>query len=298
MPLLFRVLPAWLLVLAGIASMAQGAEQFRFTYVPLAVGDEASETTHVALDLKTVLSQDGEVINMTEQAVERNEHAVAQRLAPAEGESAKARITYETSEQTTSERGGGTHGDERPVSGKTYIVARQGKALAITDEQGQVPSDKERLIVARTAENLGRPNPLGAFLNGRTVVVGQTVRLPQEFTEKLLSGWDESLAKIPVDVILMGTQRVDGQRCALFHTLPQGLAVSDGSGAKSPDRVAPRTPIQGKFLIEIETCRVAQVEIDGPVATAEKRGQEGQQFDVRRKGKLQVAMHVEHRRAQ
>ena len=103
----------------------------------------------------------------------------------------------------------------------------------------------------------------------------------------MLAGWDESLAKLPLDVMLVGTERVDGALCALLHTLPPDTGTPQ----------ARRAPVDGKFLVEIDTCRVALVELRGPIATNEKRSAPGQEFDRRRKGKMQVAVHVEHHRA-
>jgi len=260
---------------------APPARECQFTYRPLAVGDEAHETLRCAIELKTIRAVDGQVIDVGDQAAVRDEETLVTRLPTAPGQSAKARLTYEVSEQTSRSRLLDPQQTERPVAGKTYIVARQGSDLVIADEQGAEPPDEERQIVARTLDSLGKPNPLGKFFDGRSIALGELVELPPEFTEKLLSGWDESLAKLPLEVILMGTERIDGQLCAMFHTPP-------GAGK--------RNPVEGKMLIELATCRLAFLELRGPVARTERRGAPGEEFDVRHKGKLQIATHIEHRR--
>ena len=163
----------------SVTGVAAGPpQQCRFTHRPLAVGDEARETIRLAVDLKTVLAQDGQVVSITDQTLERSEESVALRLPPEPGQTAKVRITYNTSTQTTQTRGGDESIEDRPVAGKTYFVARVGEDLVITDEQGAAPPEDQRTIVARSLAGLGRPNPLAAFLNGRTLAVGETVRLP------------------------------------------------------------------------------------------------------------------------
>jgi hypothetical protein len=276
-------------VLAVLLCQARGLagappQQYRFTYRPLAVGDTAHETSRFTIDLKTVRSQDGQVIDVNDQVAVREERSLVVRLTPTSGQSAKVRLTYEQSQQTTQPRAGSVQSSERPVAGKTYLAARQGRDLLIADEQGQAPPDDEREIVSRTLENLGKPNPLGVFFNGRSMTVGERVQLPAEYAQKLLAAWDPALAKEPLEVILMGTERVDGELCALLHTPP------GGAGGR-------RSPVDGKFLIELATCRPAVVELRGPVNTSERLGSPGEEFDVRRKGKLQVAVHVEHERA-
>jgi hypothetical protein len=286
-----RALTITALALVGAFSEAAGsAETPReccFTYRPLAVGDEARETVDFALTLKTIRSQAGQVIDMADQAVERNERSHVVRLPAGPGQTAKARITYESARQTSQVRGGTPAETERPVAGRTYIAARQGDDLVISDEQGQEPPEEELTIVARSMAGLGRPSPLGLFFDGRAVAMGQSVRLPAEFTAELLAGWDEALARLPLDVILMGVEHVDGQLCALLHTPPSGTSET---GTR-------RAPVEGKFLVELATCRVALVELRGPINASERRGQPGSEFDVRRRGKLQVAVHVEHQRA-
>ncbi len=258
---------------------APPARECQFTYRPLAVGDEARETLRCAIELKTIRAVDGQVIDVGDQTALREEQTLVTRLATAPGQTAKARLTYETSEQTSKSRLLDPQQTERPVAGKTYIVVRQGDELIISDQQGKSPPAEERQIVARTLDSLGRPNPLGKFFDGRSIALGETVQLPPEFTEKLLSGWDESLAKLPLEVILMGTAQLDGQLCAMFHTPP-------GAGK--------RNPVEGKMLIELATCRLAMLELRGPVARTERRGPPGEEFDVRHKGKLQIATHIEH----
>jgi|GEM_PF-6435796 len=301
---------AWLLTACCIlsaAGTATGAEQFRFTYRPLEVGDQASEISEFALDLKTTVAQAHEVINVAGQKAERNERIHAERLAATEGQSARARITYESSDQVTTDRSGAVHGVERPVSGKSYIAARAGEELIITDEQGAPLSEEEMRIVTRAADGLGRPNPIGDLLNGKTIAIGERIQLPPEYSKQMLSGWDESLASTPFEVMLVGTQHVDGRHCAMFHTVPPDLGLAENKVVKTsaikladgaqPPAAATPSPIQGKFLIEFETCRLALVELDGPVNRVEVKGRPGREFEVRRKGKLHVALHVTHNRA-
>jgi hypothetical protein len=291
------------------ATSAGAAEQFKFTYKPLEVGDQASETSEFALDLKTTVAQGHEVINVAAQKADRNERITAERLPAAKGQTAKARIKYESSEQVTTDRAGVTHGAERPVAGKTYIAAREGESLVVADEQGAAPPEEEFKIVARAADGLGKPNPIGEMLNGKTIAIGERISLPQDYCRQMLSGWDETLADAPIEVMLMGTQRVDGRQCAVFHTVPEGLSAkpnvvrtsatsaTDGPELKLPAPPA-TTPIQGKFLIEFDTCRLAVIELDGPVNRVENKGRPGREFEVRRKGKLRVAVHVTHNRAE
>jgi len=280
-------------MLAGILALPSTAfaaprQQCHFKYQPLQAGDRAIETFHLSLDFKTVLLQDGQVMGIIDQTVDRDEHSTVLRLEAARGQSARAQISYDTSRQTVVHgRGGEATSANRPVAGKTYVVARAGEKLLITDPTGSSPPEEEQAMVARTMDALGKPNPFGVLLDGRTITFGEIVRLPADYTEKLLAGFDDSLAGMPVEVMLMGTEQVDGKVCSLLHTPPPGAG----------DSHAKRAPIDGKFLVELDTCRVAVIELRGPISATERRGAPGQEFDRRRKGKLQVSVHIQHERA-
>src|SRR5579864_2754517 len=90
----------------AVVASAAPPQQCRFTYRPLTVGDEARETIRFSVDLKTILSQDGQVVSITDQAVERDEHSAVLRLPAEPGQAAKVRITYLTSAQKTTTPGG------------------------------------------------------------------------------------------------------------------------------------------------------------------------------------------------
>ena len=262
-------------------------QAFRFTYQPLTVGDQAQEGTRFVLDLKTVRLLDGQIIDIADQVIERTEESHVVRLPPGPGQSAKAQVTYQASRQTAKGRRGVAAAEsDRPVAGKTYLVARQGEELLIVDEQGTAPPDEEKAIVARAMEGLGRTRPLAKFLDGRTIKVGETIRLPAEFTKKMLAGWDESMAGLPIDVILMGTEHVDGQRWRFCTRclLPRPSRASSGHRSKASSSSS-STPAGWPLW----NCAA-------PVAATERHGEPGEEFDVRRKGKLQVAVHVEHER--
>ena len=127
---------------------------------------------------------------------------------------------------------------------------------------------------------------MAKFLDGRTIKVGETIRLPAEFTKKMLAGWDESMAALPIDVILMGTEHVHGQ---VVHFCTRCLPPRPTGRRASTDRR--QVPHRARHL------PAGHYGTRRPVAATERHGEPGEEFDVRRKGKLQVAVHVEHGRA-
>ncbi len=100
----FFALAAMLSACHATAAQPAPPEEYRFTYRPLVVGDQAHETVRYVIDLKTVRSQDGQVIDFNEQTAVRDEQSLVVRLKPEAGQSAKVRLTYEQSQQTTQPR--------------------------------------------------------------------------------------------------------------------------------------------------------------------------------------------------
>lgn len=281
-------------IVGASAEAATPRAQYHFTYVPLKPGDRATEDFHFQLDVKTILSQESQVVGLVDQTVRHDEHSTVLRLPAQTGQTARAQITYDHSQQRVDiGRGESSKTTNRPVDGKTYIAARIGDELVITDPRGTVPPEDELKLVTRSMDALGRPNTLGIFFGSRTITVGEIVRLPAEFADRLLGGFDASLAGTPLDVMLVGTERIDDKQCAVLRTPPADMQRTSPE-AKGAEK---RVPIDAKLVVEIDTCRVAVLEISGPVSGTEQKGEPGQEFERRRKGKLHVTAHIQHERA-
>jgi len=122
----------------------------------------------------------------------------------------------------------------------------------------------------------------------RSVEVGETVRLPNPLAKELFGSWDQLGEVSQLDLMLLGTQTIEGARCALFHTKIEVRPPKSSGGT---------TQIEGRFLIEIDTCRTAQVELSGPVTTSQVRGEGASQFTVKRRGSMEIAVQTRHDRA-
>jgi hypothetical protein len=279
---------ALVVVLSAIATSGHASfarDTYRFTARKPQVGDRSQQELRFLLDVKMTVSQSGQIVYTSDGNVERTQSRKVELLETREGKATKAKVTFDTSEQVTSQKDRPATIAQLPVAGKTYLAQRVGEDLVITDEQGNKPSDEELALITPSMEALGRPNPLAAFFDGRTVEVGETVRLPIQVAKELFGSWDQLGEVSQLDLMLLGTQTVEGAKCALFHTKIEVKPPKSNGGA---------TQIQGRFLIEIDTCRTAQVELAGPLSTSQVRGEGQSQFTVKRRGSMEIAVQMRH----
>jgi hypothetical protein len=271
--------------IASASSACFARDTYRFTARKPQVGDRSRQELRFLLDVKMTVSQSGQIVYTSDGNVERTQSRQVELLEAREGKVTKAKVTFDTSEQVTSQKDRPAATAQLAVAGKTYLAERVGEELVITDDQGNKPTDEELAIVAPGMEVLGRPNPLAAFFDGRSVEVGETVRLPNQVAKELFGSWDQLGEVSQLDMMLLGTQTVEGVKCALFHTKIE---------VKPPKSDGRALQIQGRFLIEIDSCRTAQVELSGPLTTSQVRGEGASQFTVKRRGSMEIAVQTRH----
>jgi len=271
--------------IAAAGNTAFARDTYRFTASKPQVGDKSQQELRFLLDVKMTVSQSGQIVYTSDGNVERTQSRQVEVLETREGKATKAKVTFDTSEQVTSQKDRPPAATQLPVAGKTYVAERVGEELVVTDERGNKPTDEELTIIVPGMEALGRANPLAAFFDGRTVEVGETVHLPNQVAKELFGSWDQLGEVTKLDLLLLGTQTVEGAKCALFHTKIE---------VKPPKSDGPALQIQGKFLIEIATCRTAQVELSGPLSTSQVRGEGMSQFTVKRRGSMEIAVQTRH----
>jgi hypothetical protein len=159
-----------------------------------------------------------------------------------------------------------SHPTAQPVQGKSYHCRREagdnGKLL-VTDERGIVPPTAEYEIVAQNMETIGRTNPLAEFLAGRSVAVGETLKLPRDAADRMFNLSERFGDVTCFDLTLRKTLTVDGAQCAEF------LARVE---AASTDSSQMRLQVEGPLVVQLETCRAVRTDLSGPLGLSESRG--------------------------
>ena len=189
-----------------------------------------------------------------------------------------ARVRFQKSERSTD--------DAKPivqaVVGKTYLCRRQEKGpLQVSREDGSLPSPEEFKVVSESMASLGYPNPLAEYFGGRTVAVGEKLKLPKEVGAGLL-GSDSKLGKVVrLEATLLEVLELQGNRVARL-----GVDME----AQGEASMQMRLSVQGTIDLEVESCRVLRIELSGPLAMASSIGSHSHTQITQVSGKLSVEM--------
>jgi len=283
-------------LVAGLSTFAQlsYAETCRFTYQPSRVGDEALQTIHTHLKLTVTMHQAGQTIDSLKQDIDSKQKRRLTVLSRNQQRVLSARVVFLTCEQETNTNGQADPLVEDPVVGKTYVVARPHQQLIVTYEDGREPPEEEVKIVRANVDGIGRPNSLARFFDGRTMAVGESVKLPSELASELI-GFAESIGKITrFEMKLVGIRQIEPAESDTAQKRNRRGAVLDVSiEAGQPETDGMKMRIRGQVLMEVDTCRTHTAEFSGPVAVIEHRGPPGYQFTVSGHGQLHVAIRSE-----
>jgi hypothetical protein len=142
------------------------------------------------------------------------------------------------------------------VEGKSYLIARNGTTLVVTDSEGAIPTQQEFEIVVNSMESFGQPNPLATFLLTREIRLGDRLEVPLDIASKMM-GFD-SLGEVQqFELHLTEVKEINRKQCAVFAATIAALGKPD-----NPLNVQ----AQGKVVIEIATCRTLEATLTGPLS--------------------------------
>jgi hypothetical protein len=179
----------------------------------------------------------------------------------------------------------------QPVAGKTYFCERlpgaNGK-LKITDEAGRTPPKDEFEIVAQHMEMVGRANPLAEFLAGKTLVVGETVELPQAFASKVFN-LGEQFGEVKRFTLTL--ESLKGEGAATHAKLLAHVDAASNNAAQM------RLELDGSLVVDTETCRAVRVDLSGPIAMSETRGSFSTSYQMIGTGQLKMSVACVYRDA-
>lgn len=261
------------------AAGAVAADSVQFNYRPPFVGSYGVHDVKYELALDVSLHQSGQTISSENQQMVRDQtrQITAQKI---DGERViQARVYYPRA-QAIVMRGKSTGSSQtQPIEGKSYIVERTDKELIVANEDGSAVTEEERSLVTASMESVGRPNPLGKLLHGKTVAVGQTVTLPNEMAADLLGLRETGGQAQKVELKLRAVRQEPDRRVADFEML-----VVIKPDAKST------LDIKGDLLLDVSTCQIAAASFTGPVSISETVGPKGSTFQIQSEGTMKVAI--------
>jgi len=264
-------------------SFVQANEEVTFRHKNPVVGEQWANNVQFDMKMKTRYRYPGQDDQETSNHDQQRQLRRLTVLAIQPGYSTRVKVHFE---HALRQLGSTEQTDHQwlpqPVAGKTYIVERENEEeLIVTDDQGNIPTDEELVIVRHSMEAVGRPNPLTNFLSGRTIAIGETVQLPGELAGRFLGSQASGAEAQDMPLKLEEVRDVDGIACGIFSAQLETV-TQNGPRASSH--------MSGHFAVQLETCRIVFVSFRGPVTFRQTRTIANQEYVVEATGFLAVAM--------
>ncbi len=260
----------------------------RFRQRPTVSGDRVEQRLGVQLALSTKITQSGQTAHESDSEMRRQQQRVLEVLEAVDGRAVKAKASFPLGRRQSPEN---TNPDElsvQPIEGKTYLMHRDGDKLHVTDLDGHIPPLEEYKLVAESLENVGKPNPLAVLLVDRHVLVGERILVSRDLVEQLL-GFEDPVGSVRrFELTLLRVEPADDQYPADRAVFQSGIEIV-------PNDASPLTiSLKGEMVVETETCRLASVELAGPVSLSSIERTAGGIFQYSAGGELRLAIRSQY----
>ncbi len=253
-----------------------------FVFQPVINGQQITQQVSIRTNATRTFEQSEQIISSSDYHILNDQIRHITVLHADPKDSARIRVKYARANVKVG-KGLSAKRQPQPVAEKSYIVTRVDGKLQVTDLRGNTPPEEELEIVRSNMQWVGQPNPLAQFLNGRTVMLGESLQLPRHLAADLF-GAANGLGEIDrVTLTLRRIRRVRGRECGVFDAVLIG---------ESPAGDTPNVRIRGDIAVEIATCRSMDIKMDATLDAKEQRGPAGATFTVSNRGKVRIAIEV------
>lgn len=250
------------------------------------VGDQVDQTLLVETQMKNIVRQGQQIVEEATSGLKQRERRLVTTAEVEQGLLMGATVRYVNSARELSAPDQENRTEDEPVAGHTYRCRREGEKLLVTDSEGNMPPLAEYEIVAHSMESLGKANPLGEFLRGKTITVGERLTLPQKMAEQLL-GLGDAIDQVErFDMTLREVTTLHGQPCAVFSTLVE---------ASDHRRGQMRMQLEGTLTIDRDSCRLVVADLAGPIGIAESILGAGTTYHLTGTGRMSVSIESQYK---
>lgn len=273
-----------------LSDSAIASETIVFSKRPAQPGDISIQTIECDLDMRLLIRQSGQVVQAQNQSIGRKQLRELTILNVGPNAPIQAQVQYDESSVALKTAGSSQDATAQPptaqpVTGKSYLVVRDGNALTITYPNGTEPPALEKEIVRQNMESFGLPNPIANFFDKRQIRAGETVRLPTEVARELL-GFPDTVKNITqFQLRLSEVKKIEDRQCAIFD-----IRLI----ANNAEKNSLKMDLAGSLILEVGTCRTVAVMLNGPVGASETHGPVAGQFEVASEGTIRVAVHADY----
>lgn len=243
----------------ALATPITSSAAVRFKQRETCVGDRAVQRLGLNLAITTKIVQSGQVAHESSADLRRQQQRTIDVLEVAEGRAVKARATFDVSRRQSPDQPDPKSLAPLPIEGKSYFMSRKDDKLILTDLEGAIPPLEEYSLAVDSLDSVGKPNPLVAVLAGHEIKIGERVLVPRDQARSLLDFGSPELARVHrFELTLDRLAPVDkgGQPVAIFRVAIEVRPENEDDYS---------VHLNGEMAVEPETCRLASVDLAGPV---------------------------------
>lgn len=238
-------------------------------------GDRVDQQVNVSLSMDSTIRQADKEVVKTSNTMQRKQHRTIIVERVVESRTVAAQVRFGECQRTVD---GET---ERPsIAGQIYRCQRQeDDVLHVARADGSLPTPDEFAQVTNSMGALGRPNPLADYLAGKSVHTGDTLQVPNEVGEALLSGDDAWGRVSKFELTLKSVDPVTKVASFAIEILSEGAETTQM-----------KLMVHGTLEVETDTCRTRLLKFSGPLAMATTLGSYSSQQTMFVSGRLQLEM--------
>lgn len=267
-----------------------GDQKVSFTQQPATVGDIIEQNIDLELRMMMSMRKGNEVAGKQLTTVRTDQRRILTATEVDNGRMVSVKVHYPvaTKQETVVEANQSPTeplAGAQPVQGKTYICQRLAGAdgeLVVTDEAGNRPPTEEYVMVAQQMQMVGRPNLLADFLAGRTVAVGEKIKLPADVARLVFNNLGDRFGKVTRFTLTL--QNVKSEHGVAYAVFQANVDASANSSTQM------RLEVEGPLVIDVATCRAQKIELIGPIGMSETRGSYSTAYQLIGTGRLQMGI--------
>jgi len=266
------------------------AEEVAFTRAVPPVGATRLETGAIGMNLRIAVSINGKAVQNTDEAkreaVEKRETVVAAGADAVTG----LKVAYVKADEQEKGEDGQFQTIPKIVQGRTYLVRKEGKALVVTDGEGQAAPAEEADFLRQDYDDLGAAPKLGAFLHGRKIALGERLDLSGDAGREALH-MKESDFKVQAFALTLKAVRQAGDRkCAVFDAELK-LSLKDGAMELTMDP-------KGEMVVTVDQCWPVTTTLAGPIKVTGQQTEGGDVTTMEGGGAVQVSFSCQYGQAE
>jgi hypothetical protein len=252
------------------------AQEVKFSAWKPRVGDVTESTSKMDMNAIMKIAMGGQEVGA--QKIERKETETKTEtfLAVKDNLVTKLRAQFGDCKSEDGMPDGGTRVKTSPLSGKTFIVEKQGDKFVFTDEKGGALEEVVAAALAKEYKNFGETNPMVKWLTSKSFKIGDKVEAPKEVMAHMMK--DEKLGDSRFSFVIKEVRDIGGVQCAVLDATLI-LAGEPEPGMKLA------MDVSGEMFVALAHAEPISVKLTGPLTIGGELDQEGMKFQLDGTGK-------------